>query len=68
MQQKHLPLCYGIINAYDCGGVLIVCLYFIFVSTNYFYVYFYIGTLLGAIAFVLLMLFVPESPKFLIGE
>ena len=68
VQQKHIPLCYGVINAYDCLAVLIICLYFIYVSTNYFNLYFYLGTVVCAIAFLLTILFAPESPKFLIGN
>lgn len=68
VQQKYVPLCYGLVNTYDCMVLLVLCLYFMHVSRDYFYIYFYVGSFVGAVAHCLMVAFAPESPKFLIGR
>jgi hypothetical protein len=53
------------INAFDTLTLCITCCYFVFLSREWFYLYF-IMTFLGTVSYAIIILCVPESPKWLL--
>lgn len=52
-------------NAWDTATMAISCLFFILISRHWFWLYFTM-TLLGTISYTVIMLTVPESPRWLL--
>jgi hypothetical protein len=53
------------VNAFDSLTLFITCSYFVLLSREWFYLYFTM-TLLGTVSYLIIVLFVPESPKWLL--
>jgi hypothetical protein len=55
----------SVVNAFDTLTMCITCIYFEWVSKHWFWLYFGM-TALGTASYVLIMLFIPEAPKWLL--
>lgn len=53
------------LNAFDTLTLCVTCCYFVFVSREWFYLYFTM-TLLGTLSFAVMIFCIPESPKWLL--
>ena len=65
VENKHKSIVCGIMNAFDNITMTILCLYFKFVSKEWSYL-FYLLEVLGVLSYVTLMVWVPDSPKWLL--
>ena len=55
------------LNAFDTSTMLTTCLYFQFISREWFWLYL-VMTVLASMSFIILMAFVPESPRWLLSQ
>lgn len=55
------------LNAFDTSTILVTCVYFQFISREWFWLYL-VMTVLASMSFLILMVFVPESPRWLLGQ
>jgi len=62
VMDKHLPLVNGAMTGYDQLVVIVLISYLITVSRNWFGI-FAIQTFIGAVALLIVLMFIPESPK-----
>ena len=53
------------LNAYDTLTTSVTCIYFVYVSKEWFYLYFFM-TVLGTFSFLVTILVVPEAPRWLL--
>ena len=53
------------INSYDYGTVLVVCVYILHVNRNWLWLFLFM-TSLGTVSYGVMMLFLPESPRWLL--
>jgi hypothetical protein len=53
------------LNANDVLTMAVLCTYFMLVSRDWFWIYFYM-TCVGSLSYLGVMLFMPESPKWLL--
>ena len=60
--QKSRPLVNSAINCFDTSTLMCICFYVLFINKYYMYSM-ELYVILGMIAWVILVLFVPESPK-----
>ena len=52
-------------NSYDCATVLVVCFYILYVSKYWLFLYIFM-TLLGTLCYGVIIMLVPESPRWLL--
>ncbi len=50
------------LNAFDTATLCVTCLYFIFISKEWFYLYLFMTTL-GTLSYLAIMVLVPEAPR-----
>ena len=65
VESKHKAIVCGCINSFDMLTLSVISFYFMFVSNDWFALFF-VMTVLGAISLVFLLVCVPESPKWLL--
>lgn len=67
IERKHNSICCGIMNCWDCLALTTITLYFMFVSKDWFPLMFAI-TVLGTASHLFMMIYAPESPKWLLSK
>jgi len=65
VETKHKSIVCGIMNSFDNITMTVLCLYFKFVSRHWTYLFYLLETL-GVLSYIVLMLCVPDSPKWLL--
>lgn len=65
VESHHKSLACSLINMFDVATVGVISAYFLFVSQNWFWLFMPM-TLLHTMAFIIILLFIPESPRWLI--
>lgn len=65
VRQNDKPIAVGILNSWDCVTLAVTCLYFKFVSRNWFGLYFFMSVV-GLVSLLILTFIIPESPKWLL--
>ena len=67
LETKHKSVSVGFLNAIDSITLTISCLYYLYWNKNWYYLCFAF-TLIGAVSHVFMILFAPESPKWLLAN
>lgn len=67
VMSRDKSMCTAILNAWDCLALVLVTLYFLHWNKHWFNLFFGVS-LAGAISHLFLMVFVPESPKWLLAQ
>ena len=67
LRNKDKSICCGVVNTWDCLGACVMAAYFKWVSKNWFPLW-GVLTLSGALAKASIILFAPESPRWLVAK
>ena len=67
VESKHKSVCCGFMNALDTITLTVSTLYYLYVNKDWYYLCFFF-TVIGAISHFYMIIFAPESPKWLLAN